>query len=107
MMCCGCVRRWEHTFTHEDEEAYFAWCYPHSYADCVAKLDSIEESLAAAASAAAMGPPKRNEPIYFKREVVTHSLEGYVRTAHEYELFEHAPSSVPAEMWYWLLGTVG
>jgi hypothetical protein len=52
-----------HTFAKAEELTYFAFHYPYSYSDCMDKLDDFETRFS------------DHKEIYFKRELLTHSIE--------------------------------
>jgi hypothetical protein len=76
--------RWAHRFESDDDEVFFALCYPWRYDECQSRLEVIEsihcplsggtggESPPVPVSENAADPSK----IYFHRELLVNSLEG-------------------------------
>lgn len=54
-------------FTGSSEPTFFAFSYPYSFEEAVAKIDDIEHGCTP--------PSTKAEGVYFKREVATRSLE--------------------------------
>ena len=56
-----------------NEVCYFAFCYPHSYLECQAKLEGLDKAFAVCKQ---MTPFSQQDSIYYQRELVCNSLDG-------------------------------